>query len=653
MKLPRLRPLYLTREPELVRAQLSGRSPAPHERVALADDVSTDEMLPAWACYYYDERLAHYCLVGYRGNVVPPGAVAAGGFSALVGGKRFGCGSSRETAPFAQRTLGVRLVIAESFAPIYRQNCHNLGIFTSTDRTWLERIERGEALSIDALCSELDEQSAAVLAAGGLGPYGRARAAGRLLSPVPRTPARPMTMAEKILARNAVVGPGQTGVPALAPGDVLFVRADLRFSHDYTTAMIDAQMRAAFGDDVPVHDPASACVFRDHLPLLDRVMPESQRRLGLLDRATELAHIQSAFAARHALRQYGPGAALGEGICHNVILERLARPGDLVVGTDSHTCTAGALGCFAFGVGSTDMAAGFVTGDFRVRVPESVSIALSGTLRRFVSAKDVWLALLAREDVRQGLFSGRVLEFSGDGVASLSLDERATLANMAVEAGAFTAILPVDDAVLEGLARERGESSSELSARAVTPDPDATYAARIELALDAVEPMVALPSDPKNAMPVSHLATAVPGGVAIDIAYGGSCTGSKVADMDLYAAVLLPAVRRGARVAPGVSFYIQFGSDRVRHHAEARGYVSLFQAAGATLLEPACGACVGAGPGASERPEHVTVSAANRNYPGRSGPGRVYLASPAVVAASALLGRIAAPTSLLEEEELH
>jgi len=643
--------LYLTRDPELVRAQLAGRTLTAGERLALADDVSTDEMLPAWACYYYDERLAQYCLVGYRGSVVAPGAVAAGGFSVLVGGKRFGCGSSRETAPFAQRTLGVRLVVAESFAPIYRQNCHNLGIFTSTDLSWIERIERGEELSIEALCAELDALSAAVVSVGGLGPYGRARTAGQRTAPLPSTTARPMTVAEKILARQAVVGPGRLGVPALAPGDVAFVRADLRFSHDYTTAMIDAQMRAAFGDDVSVYDPASACVFRDHLPLLDRVMPESQRRLGLLDQATELARIQSAFAARHGLRQYGAGAGLGEGICHNLIVERLARPGDLVVGTDSHTCTAGALGCLAFGVGSTDMAAGFVTADFRVRVPESVRVELVGRLRPFVTAKDVWLTLLARDDVRQGVLVGRVLEFSGNGIAALPLDERATLANMAVEAGALTAILPVDDALLETLARQRGERAVEIRARALAPDEDATYAARIEIALDAIEPMVALPSDPKNAIPVSRLASAGHGAVAIDIAYGGSCTGSKSADMDLYAAVLEPAVRHGVRVAPRVAFYIQFGSDRVRRHAEERGYIELFRAAGAELLEPACGACIGAGPGTSTRPDQVTVSAANRNYPGRSGPGRVYLASPAVVAASALAGTLAAPDALPFAEE--
>jgi 3-isopropylmalate/(R)-2-methylmalate dehydratase large subunit len=249
------------------------------------------------------------------------------------------------------------------------------------------------------------------------------------------------------------------------------------------------------------------------------------------------------------------------------------------------------------------------------------------------------LQLLAQPFFRNGGAIGKVLEFSGDGLFGFGLDERATLANMSVEAGAFTGIIEPHDDVLTALASTRRASRDALRESIVRSDPGAQYAEKLEVNLAAVEPMIATPGDPKNGVPLSDLV----GSVAIDIAYGGSCTGSKRADMDAYAEVLRRALSRGRAVAPGVRLYIQFGSQDVRRYADAEGYLGLFADAGAILLDPSCGACIRAGPGASERADQVTISAANRNYPGRSGPGRVYLASPAVVAASAICGKIAGP----------
>jgi 3-isopropylmalate/(R)-2-methylmalate dehydratase large subunit len=606
-------------------------------------------MTPAWACYYYDERLAEFCLVGFRGGAVLKGAVRRGGFSVLVGGAAFGSGSSRETAPFAQRASGVRLVVAHSFERIYRQNCHNLGIFTSTDFGLLERIEAGDDVSIEALTGELDPLARDVVEAGGLGEYGRERLAGRRSPPALTREPRPSTLVEKVLAAHFVRADGRVGVPFVAPGDVGFVRADVRFSHDYVTAMIDSQMRAAFGADARVSEPARVFLFRDHLPLLGRVMPDEHRRLGLLEQSDELADVQREFAARHGLTLFErTPSGENEGICHNLVIERLARPGEVVVGTDSHTCMAGVVGCLAFGVGSTDMAAGLVTRDYRVTVPESVRLTLRGRLRPGVCAKDAWLLLLSRDEARSGVFRGRVLELGGDGYQSLSIDERATFTNMAAEAGAFTAIAEADSTVLELLVRERGGTPDSFAVPGLKSDPGASYAYELELDLERVEPMVALPGDPKNGVPLAGLLGPDKEPVRIDIAYGGSCTGGKRADMDMYAAVLGAALARGERVAAGVELFLQFGSSTIHRYAEERGYTALFQAVGAQLLEPACGACIRAGPGVSTRPEQVTVSAINRNYPGRSGPGRVYLASPLVVAASALRGRLASPTEFLQ-----
>jgi 3-isopropylmalate/(R)-2-methylmalate dehydratase large subunit len=300
----------------------------------------------------------------------------------------------------------------------------------------------------------------------------------------------------------------------------------------------------------------------------------------------------------------------------------------------------GALGAFAFGVGSTDMANAWLTRDVRVKVPETVRFVLTGAMREGVCAKDVMLHILSQPFFRGGDGIGKVLEFAGPGVFAMGIDERATLTNMAVEAGGFTGIIEADEVVVEYLHAMRGEDRDALRARIVRGDEGAQYFATFDIDLGAVEPMVARPGDPRNGVPLREV---VGEGVKLDIAYGGSCTGGKKTDMDMYAAVLKKAADRGERVADGVSLYIQFGSQRIRQYAVERGYLEIFEKVGAHLVDPSCGACIKAGPGVSDAKEQVTVSAINRNFPGRSGPGQVWLASPLVVAASALTGRLSVP----------
>jgi len=641
------RVLYLTEDAQLLRAQLAGERLTFDAARPLLASISTDELTPAWACYYYDQTLARYCLVGLRGDVVSRDAVREGGFQVIVSGPSKGCGSSRETAPYAELACGVEVVFAPSFEKIYLQNCQNIGLLTSTDFSLLERLEQGEAIERSAFARQLSPISRAIVEAGGLFAYNRARASGAQKPELPSHAPRPMTLAEKILATHAVrdAQRGALGLPAVAPGDALFARADLRFSHEYVTPMADALFRAGFGEDARVADPDSLVLFRDHLTFLESVMPEKHRALGLVEQSRELVSVQRAFALRHGVRLFGEverdGKAAGsEAICHNKVIEDLALPGELVIGTDSHTCMAGVLGCLAFGVGSTDMANAWLTRDVRVDVPESVRVVLSGALSQGVCAKDVMLCLLARPEIKGGGAVGKVLEFSGPGLADLPLGERATLTNMAVEAGAFTGIIAADEVVIEYLMSARGLSREALAARVVLPDPGARYAFSIELDLSQVPVMVALPSDPRSGIPLSRLEQQHGSEVRIDIAYGGSCTGGKASDMDLYASVIREALERGLRVAPGVLFYLQFGSQSVRRYAAERGYIELFERVGASLLDPSCGACIRAGPGTSSSAEQITVSAVNRNFPGRSGPGRVYLASPLVIAASAIAGKI-------------
>jgi 3-isopropylmalate/(R)-2-methylmalate dehydratase large subunit len=656
--------LFLTEDTSLVRAQLEAagdereRLEADLSRRLAADDlplmsnISTDEITPGWVCFYYDETLGQYVYVGMRDAAVKKDEVKQGGFAVVISGLSKGCGSSRETAPYAEKAAGVQLVIAKSIEKIYGQNSQNIGLLTSTDFGLIERIRSGEEIPLAEFTRGLDPISQDIVEYGGLFNYNKARLAGKVTPPPLETPAaepgRPMTITEKIIARHAFVRAGEVGVAAVKPGDALFAVADVRFSHEYVTPMAESLLKQALGADARVTEPESVFAFRDHLTFLSKVMSPKHREMGLLEKAEGLATTQADFTAKQGIRLYGENPEGGsEAICHNAVVEDLALPGQIVIGTDSHTCMAGVLGCFAFGVGSTDMANAWFAKDIRIKVPETVRYVLKGRKRADVSAKDVMLVILASEYMKTSKGIGKVLEFSGDDLKNWPMDERATLTNMSVEAGGTTGIIEPDELTLDYIVKTRGLDPEEVRRGFTYSDADAEYAAVFEIDLDEIRPMVALPGDPRNGIPIDELEEEV----KIDAAYGGSCTGGKMADMDMYAEVLQNALAQGKRVAPGVHLYLQFGSQRIKQYARARGYIEIFERAGAELIDPSCGACINAGPGASPSAETVTVSAQNRNFPGRSGPGKLYLASPYVVAASAIAGRIVEPFEFLRERE--
>ncbi|MBA2525061.1 MAG: 3-isopropylmalate dehydratase [Pyrinomonadaceae bacterium] len=652
--------LFLTEDTSLIRQQLEAEGDERAciegklaERLANGDlplmsNISTDEITPGWVCFYYDETLGQYVYVGMREGAVKKDEVKNGGFAVVVSGLSKGCGSSRETAPYAEKASGIQLVIAKSIEKIYGQNSQNIGLLTSTDFTLIEHIRRGEEIPLAEFTNGLDPIAQKIVEHGGLFNYNKARLAGEVLPPPIETGKRPMTMVEKIIARHAFVRAGKIGVQAVRPGDALFAVADVRFSHEYVTPMAESLFKQALGRDARVTEPESVYAFRDHLTFLGRVMPEEKRKLGLLERADGLAITQERFTEQQGIRLYGESPEGGsEAICHNAVVEDLALPGQIVVGTDSHTCMAGVLGCFAFGVGSTDMANAWYTKDIRIRVPETVRYVLKGKKRADVAAKDVMLVILASEYMKTSKGIGKVLEFTGEDLKNWPMDERATLTNMSVEAGGTTGIIEPDEVTLEYIVRMRGLDAEEVRQGFTYSDPDAEYAAVFEIDLDEIRPMVALPGDPRNGIPIDELGEEV----RIDAAYGGSCTGGKMADMDMYAEVLQNALAQGKRVAPGVHLYLQFGSQKIKQYAREKGYIEIFERAGAELIDPSCGACINAGPGASPNAETVTVSAQNRNFPGRSGPGKLYLASPYVVAASAIAGKIVEPYEFLSEPE--
>jgi 3-isopropylmalate/(R)-2-methylmalate dehydratase large subunit len=630
-------------ERERLEAELAQR--LMNDDLPLMSNISTDEITPGWVCFYYDETLGQYVYVGMREGAVKKDEVKNGGFAVVVSGLSKGCGSSRETAPFAEKAAGVQLVIAKSIEKIYGQNSQNIGLLTSTDLDLVQRIRRGEEIPLAEFTKGLDPISQDIVEHGGLFNYNKARLASKVVPPALETSARPMTIVEKIIARHAFVRAGEVGVAAVKPGDALFAAADVRFSHEYVTPMAESLLKQALGPDARVTEPESVFAFRDHLTFLSKVMSPKHREMGLLEKADGLATTQAEFTTKQGIRLYAENPEGGsEAICHNAVVEDLALPGQIVIGTDSHTCMAGVLGCFAFGVGSTDMANAWYTKDIRIRVPETVRYVLKGRKRADVAAKDVMLYILASEYMKTSKGIGKVLEFAGEDLKNWSLDERATLTNMSVEAGGTTGIIEPDELTLDYIVKTRGLDAEEVRKGFTFSDPDAEYASVFEIDLDEIRPMVALPGDPRNGIPIDSLEAEV----RIDAAYGGSCTGGKMADMDMYAEVLQNALDQGKRVAPGVHLYLQFGSQKIKQYARSRGYIEIFERAGAELIDPSCGACINAGPGASPNAETVTVSAQNRNFPGRSGPGKLYLASPYVVAASAIAGKIVEPVEFLK-----
>ena len=633
--------LYLTLSVEKLRAQLSGQRLTLQQATPLRDDISTDEITPVAVLSHYDDKLGDYAHTGLQLNGEQPIAVRtlrASGVDVLVAGRRYGKGSSREHSPAAEKLAGVRLVFAESFERIYRQNADNIGLSTSTNFELLAKLERGEALTLDELVDERDALAAAILRAGGMLKFGQAQLLSTsVMVPTAAPPAQ--TLFQKIIARHLLRTPVTSTQPEVGQG--VFVQADWRFIHEYYTGMAAHMLHAALGKPLALRAPERIVVFEDHTSYVGT--SPAHVLGGLVPNVLAMCQAQRDFAADYGLRMHrtltDDEAALDNGsnvagISHAMMAEHYALPGQVVVGTDSHTPHSGALGCVAFGVGTTDMANAFVTGAVRLTVPDCLRVDLVGPLPLGITAKDIVLHLLALPFIREGGGVGKVFEFTGSAVAQLRTDERATLTNMCAELGGLTGIVAPDAETVAFLKERRGVDF--VIEPWMRSDADAHYAHSLQVDCGQLSPMVASPGDPGNGIALSELKQTV----TVNIAYGGSCTAGKREDFDHYHAVLSWALAQGLSVPPTVKLYLQYGTTAVRDYCIAKGYAKTFEAVGAVMLQPSCGACANCGPGSSTDAGQVTVSAINRNFPGRSGPGQVWLASPPTVMASALAGEL-------------
>ncbi|MDQ6801088.1 MAG: aconitase family protein, partial [Acidobacteriota bacterium] len=563
-------------------------------------------------------------------------ALRNGNFEVIVGGYRKGVGSSRETATQAEVWSGIKIAIAASFAPIHAGNNINQGLLMG-NHEMLTRLQNGEGIPIAEFIKGYDAITQLIIKEGGLFPF--AKALDHIELPIPDTKKRPMTMGEKILARHA-----RGNVQYVKPGDSVVVDVDGGYTHEFTTAQVHYFLEQEYGPDYTIKNPQKFAVFEDHLIYADDVV----RMRPFLPKIEVLRKLQHDFQHHTSCRDFSAIDNISPGICHEVAREFIVDPGDFIQATDSHTCMGGVNNALAWGVGTTEYANLVQSGFTMVEVSESIRFELVGRLQETVTAKDVMLYILLHYAKPQ-MTLDRIIEFTGPGLRSLSMDERATLANMATECSARTAIVEADEKTFEWIASIRRDIDIDaLRKRAVSPDPDAEYAGGVyTIDLSQIRPMVAHPGDPDHGIasdPTNGATIDTIGEVKIDIAYAGSCTAGKIDDLLFYHQVAKEAVDNGLKVAEGVKFYIQFGSQMVEKFARDNGLVDTFERAGAVVLNPGCGACIGCGPGVSEVSDEVTVSAINRNYKGRSGPGRLWLASPLTVAASAFTGHITAYT---------
>jgi 3-isopropylmalate/(R)-2-methylmalate dehydratase large subunit len=646
---PGKRVLFLTRDPELIRRQLAGELDLRMKDLQiddLLDDINTDAMTPAWVCFDHKPediaRNAYAGLIVDGARLFPPDALRNGNFEVIVSGLRKGVGSSRETATQCEVFSGIRISVAASFAPIHAGNNVNQGLLMASHEM-LERLQQGEELSIDEFCKGYDSITKLIIRQGGLFPFAKAVESGELKLPVPSTGERPMTMGEKILARHLIGSPEpDPSKRFVKPGDAVVVSVDGGYTHEFTTAQVHYFLEQEYGTEYEIRNPSKFAVFEDHLIYADEVA----KMRPFMDKINTLRTLQRDFQQHTGCRDFSANGRVSPGICHEVAREFIIDPGDFIQATDSHTCMGGVNNALAWGVGSTEYANLVHSGFTQVEVSESIRFELVGNLQENVTAKDVMLFILLHYAKPQ-MTLDRIMEFTGPGLRALSLDERATLANMATECSARTAIVEADEKTFDWIASMRPDADmAALRSRAVAADADAEYAGGMHtIDLSTIRPMVAhpgepdrgIPSDPTNGALIEDL-----GEVKIDIAYAGSCTAGKVDDLIFYHQVAKEAVDAGLRVADGVTFYIQFGSQSVEKFARENGLVDTFERAGAIVLNPGCGACIGCGPGVSDTGDQVTISAINRNYKGRSGPGKLWLASPLSVAASAFTGRITA-----------
>lgn len=619
--------LYLTKDPTLIKAQISGLDLGRINPKNLMDGVSTDQIIPSrWCMAYSDpENLGKYLLTGVEGINIGD---LKGKFKAIVVGVSFGRGSSREHAQLAFKGAGIELLIAESFETIFADNCRNYQIYMlNNDRADELGVLDGRVFQKDQIINHFGQVSRDISRFGGLIPYTKARIEGKVDIPTHnRKRIGPMTIAEKVIARNTRVSGGFLGVLSVKPGEEVIVKSDKKYAYELQTIVSQQVLNDTFGLQIPIKFTDSTWLFEDHLALMPPDLPVTNRHRDA----------QRAFAEKYGIPEYRAGRDGVEGICHTVMLEKHVLPGELVLGNDSHTCHLGVVNALAVGKGASEFAAALITGDVPIKVPETIRIILKGKLKEGISTTDAMLSIISRPDFKDNIASGKVLQFGGAALDEISVDDQATFTNMSIEGQAFTGIVEPNKQLLQYMMQKHNIERMKVLEMFVYPDAAATYFDEIELDLGNVERMAALPGDTQNGVPLSEVK-----GTKVKYFYIGSCKNG-----DINALRRAAKIYKGRRIAEGVIVQIQANTRDVEDTLRNEGVLDVFKKAGVEVIGRGCGPCMGATEDANER-EEMVLSATDRNFEGRMGKRRkVILASDEVVAASSIKGEVCAPEDL-------
>ena len=544
---------------------------APTVTEGLAANVSTDEIYPVKYSHTFKD-FGNVALTGFRSGQIWPGDVAKAQCSCLLSGDNIGCGSAREHAAITLYDAGIRLVYAPSFNAVFRRNLINCGCIPTSH---YEAI-LAETINVDQI-PDLSDYERSIIKNGGF------MAASIIVSKGPH-PLHGQTLTEKILSRAA----GESCFSS----DIVTVTPDLVFFYDVHTPLINR----ALGEGNIVHPRVLA--FDDHF--------------GRNPKFKEIVNLLDDFTARHQIKTYFTREDQG-GICHAVMLEEHVQPGQLIIGTDSHTATCGVSGALGLAVGATELAAVLKHGQLSLVVPEAVAVTFTGTLSAKCTIKDVMLYLLGSYAVKNGQTRGRFLEFDISNIDVSYHDQLSVLCNMSTEADAWGGI-----------------AFSVASAPEHRPDEDAAYAYRVEIDLGKIKPAVAFPHHPAEYRTISAIVSPI----KIHKVFIGSCTGGLMRDIEVVATQLSQQ-----NVNPTTTLFVQPATYAIYHQAEELGYLDIINQAGGTVLLPGCGGCLGQPPAFIGDDENGVWNT-NRNFQGRMGSaqGKVYLASTEVALFAAITG---------------
>lgn len=572
-------------------------------------DVDTDQIIASQYLLFptIDEMKSHTfeSLDSDFASAVKPGDF-------VVADDNFGCGSSREQAPSVLKALGVKAVIAKSFARIFYRNAINIGLPVIVCKELHDEVNVGDECELSLedgiitvngktyTCTKLPAKMQAILNQGGLIASLNDEAEESESAAVTAGEAKHgMTIAEKIIARAA-------GLSQVKAGDIATVTLDRLMSNDGTTHLTIGMYEKLKNPHIADKDKLVWIV--DHnIPSDSPKTAASQKKMRDFAKANDIKFYE------------------GEGVCHQVMMENHVVPGELIFGADSHTCAYGALGAFGTGVGCTDYLYAMVTGTSWVMVPGTLRFNLKGKLNDGVYARDLILSIIGKIGANGANY--KAMEFAGEGLHSLSMADRISICNLCVEAGAKTALMEVDDVAMDYL-KEHGREPKAC----FTSDDDAVFEQVYDIDLSTIQPIVAKPHFVDNVVPAKESL-----GVKIDEAFLGSCNNGRIEDLRVGAAII-----KGKKVAPKVRFLVVPASRSVYLQAMKEGLLDIFMDAGAIVMNPNCSVCWGSCQGVIGEGETL-ISTGTRNFKGRAGhkDSFVYLASAATVTASAIKGEIA------------